>query len=997
MAYTASITTATTASAATTAHPLRQQQQPLVVQVLGFYDRDNLGDESYKITMTALLRRHDLEVRISCTDDLPALPADTDIVVCGGGDIINDYFVPKILRLTRGRALPLYAVSVGLPYASAAERHLHVFDHVVVRSRTDEALAVRILGRPNVTYAPDLAFTLPQRVPSVWASIIPINTLRPNMRARRVVVCLARPVLLGDTGAVALEGIIDAITDAINQLAWPTIVTLMAFNTHDANTKEDDTLTNAAAQALLVARGIPCMVVPGTDVATARLHLSTADTVVCMRYHSLIFSVLERRPIFLMYTTQKVSNLAVDLNMHEDHMFRVPTDPATGRLTNGGALDVPGLTAALRGVFSSNQLGYNAAGVTSPEAVAAYDAAVGAVVVPRLRRRLTLAQIAAAPPVLPTGEIRDSELDTVHGVCLRGLMELLTRVVPGHALEGADPAQQAADVLAWYDQPLNSRASWVVDATRGAPLDTARLLCYVATGGLLNSGGVWGLSGKLAAQALDASGADWEAPPRQQVTWVWGEARARAAQLPTAAPQTLDAVQEGATDPEADAGTAISVASTCRVALDVDPNSQGADFSGYHRSGWAYATSGLRYLAVAGALGGRQSPAPIIFDSYLDRTFHWGRRTLEALDRLPYTRPWTGVVHHTFDETHSTYNCAQLLRTPSFIQSLPHCVAIFTLSDALRDRMQAELAALDLPHPAPPVFSVVHPTEAVPEASQFSLQRFCANTNRRIVQVGAWLRQPYAIYDLRLSPGAPVTGKAALRGKEMDMYFAPDPLPAATAEAGSPDAHPALRFMGAADGPFMCAVERLTTRLLEGDNCEHCGGMCRPEGGCGGGMCRPEGGCGGGMCRPEGNKVCRGEDDPMWNKFVQGLLTALRDRHRSVDVLQKLSNDEYDALLSQNIVLLKLVDASACNTVLECVVRRTPIIVNRIPALEQLLGWDYPGFYDHDAEADILASSMDAISAMHAHLKDIDLAQFALEHFVRTVDGCLATTVAPSA
>ena len=52
--------------------------------------------------------------------------------------------------------------------------------------------------------------------------------------------------------------------------------------------------------------------------------------------------------------------------------------------------------------------------------------------------------------------------------------------------------------------------------------------------------------------------------------------------------------------------------------------------------------------------------------------------------------------------------------------------------------------------------------------------------------------------------------------------------------------------------------------------------------------------------------------------------------------ITRLSDDDYDALLTRNIVFLKLVDCSAVNTVIECIERNTVIIVNRHPALEEV-------------------------------------------------------------
>ena len=59
----------------------------------------------------------------------------------------------------------------------------------------------------------------------------------------------------------------------------------------------------------------------------------------------------------------------------------------------------------------------------------------------------------------------------------------------------------------------------------------------------------------------------------------------------------------------------------------------------------------------------------------------------------------------------------------------------------------------------------------------------------------------------------------------------------------------------------------------------------------------------------------------------------------------KLSNDDYDQLLTENIVFINLVDASAVNTIIECKVRNTPIIVNKHPAVVELLGPNYPLYF----------------------------------------------------
>ena len=70
----------------------------------------------------------------------------------------------------------------------------------------------------------------------------------------------------------------------------------------------------------------------------------------------------------------------------------------------------------------------------------------------------------------------------------------------------------------------------------------------------------------------------------------------------------------------------------------------------------------------------------------------------------------------------------------------------------------------------------------------------------------------------------------------------------------------------------------------------------------------------------------------------------------------RISDDQYDNLLSSSIVFLNFFDAAANTTVNECIGRNTPLIVNRLPALEEYLGKEYPLFYEtlEDAAAFLL-------------------------------------------
>ena len=72
----------------------------------------------------------------------------------------------------------------------------------------------------------------------------------------------------------------------------------------------------------------------------------------------------------------------------------------------------------------------------------------------------------------------------------------------------------------------------------------------------------------------------------------------------------------------------------------------------------------------------------------------------------------------------------------------------------------------------------------------------------------------------------------------------------------------------------------------------------------------------------------------------------------SVELLGRVSDDEYDALLEDSVVFLNLRDAPANTAVVECIVRNTPILINPLPGIVEYLGEDYPFYYASMEEAE---------------------------------------------
>ena len=74
-------------------------------------------------------------------------------------------------------------------------------------------------------------------------------------------------------------------------------------------------------------------------------------------------------------------------------------------------------------------------------------------------------------------------------------------------------------------------------------------------------------------------------------------------------------------------------------------------------------------------------------------------------------------------------------------------------------------------------------------------------------------------------------------------------------------------------------------------------------------------------------------------------------------------NINFEEILVKNLIFLKLIDASAVNTIIECIVRNTPVLVNKLPAVVEILGDKYPLYYNNLDEVNSLLTVKNIESA----------------------------------
>ncbi len=280
-----------------------------------------------------------------------------------------------------------------------------------------------------------------------------------------------------------------------------------------------------------------------------------------------------------------------------------------------------------------------------------------------------------------------------------------------------------------------------------------------------------------------------------------------------------------------------------------------------HRSGWDRVIERLSML---------HSTRAILLDPFIERSFDWGQDA-----PVQYHEPWIGFIHCPPDLPewfHSTQGSDKLLNNPELQNNFSLCRGLFTLSKTHKTRLEK---LTDIP-----VNSLYYPTQFI--KLKWCPKAFAKNRDKKIVQLGWWLRKPNAIYELPESTYRKVF----------------------------------LRVLSNAYFKQLVETERKLHRQA--------------------------------------------------GLFKDSMLD-------SVEIIDFLPNPDYDRLLSENLMFADLYDTSANTAVVECIARCTPILLNRLPALEEYLGQAYPFFYDTYDQAVQMAQDLDAVRRTHEYLCDLPM------------------------
>jgi len=541
------------------------------------------------------------------------------------------------------------------------------------------------------------------------------------------------------------------------------------------------------------------------------------------------------------------------------------------------------------------------------------------------------------------------------------------------------------------DQMFVAKLGTIARSAGGLPHHVvAQLVSEYATRGMADSPYVWGITQKLDGLGSGADVHVWEQVVRYAISFIRRDRDHSAAAAATPADVSVTTAASAVGGGSGGVRRSVVASATpgaggIKYPLWVDVG-QYESFRNVHRGGWHAACVQTSLTQQTNKVTRR--PNGLIMDMYVDRTFHWMRDLLVHRGVLPYTSPWMGVLHHTMSggvEMNSVSvlfgfgpglgNGASNETSRVFLQSLHMCRGLVTLSEPLSAAVRDMLRAVGCSHI--PVCTLVHPVSLDDIAMQFTPERWARNPSQMVVQVGAWMRDPTTLYHATTTTGGTIK-RAVLMGPNMDatamtpwFNLRLEVVAAPVSAVGSPSppvvggvAVPPqpCRSGGGSNPPWLDSLVRAISKYYDAgawlNSYDAAGAVARI-----------------------------GVSSSSTTAEVEAAVQRVNGAIGTTLVLPQHDNRAYDTLLSQNVVFLDLVDAAAVNTIIECIVRGTPVLVNRCVGTEALLGRRYPMFYElkrGGATTIDLAhyTSPRMILETHNYLRRIDRKRYAVGTFV---------------
>lgn len=115
-------------------------------------------------------------------------------------------------------------------------------------------------------------------------------------------------------------------------------------------------------------------------------------------------------------------------------------------------------------------------------------------------------------------------------------------------------------------------------------------------------------------------------------------------------------------------------------------------------------------------------------------------------------------------------------------------------------------------------------------------------------------------------------------------------------------------------------------------------------------------------------------------------------KQSGVEVVKRLDSTAYQEVLASSVIFINLIDAAANNTILECIARGTPILINAVGGVKEYVGNDYPLLYSDMSHAQHLIGTIkknpEILKKTHQHLLSLRH-KYTNKQFISTIKNAL--------
>ena len=285
--------------------------------IIGYYDHNNLGDDQYLISFINLLKENNYNSIkfIDCDKIVDSTFNDNDIIILGGGDVLNNYFIDKITLKFKDKPNKVIAVSVGVPYTSILTEttKLDIFDHIFLRTKQDLKLFNRYYK--NVSYMPDISYNIRQ-YPYINKNNISFThfyKLKNIKKYKKIIgFALSRHIYHKDYINEYNNCITNLSKFVNNLIKLDYHCIFIPFNTNKISNSENDILIYNDLLPLIKNTNEITFINRKLNIYELFELYDIMDFCIPMRFHACLFSIYTKTPFLPIYSTRKIKNLLLD-------------------------------------------------------------------------------------------------------------------------------------------------------------------------------------------------------------------------------------------------------------------------------------------------------------------------------------------------------------------------------------------------------------------------------------------------------------------------------------------------------------------------------------------------------------------------------------------------------------------------------------------------------------------------------------------------------------